>query len=126
MYIFIYQTPEQNESVYIKLQKWYDDLPISDWNECDNHENDKILNYFKNVPDNFVLGQIGDDLYGNVKYHKGIKTVWANEDYEKQQITKIEVKFDNKHNIDYYNKIITNLINEQVNRNKIFKQNEQA
>lgn len=122
-YLFLYQELEDFNSIWAKLENWDDDLPISDWLECIENKNRLLYRVYDDVPNNFVLGQIGDDLNNGLALNNNLKAFFDNEDPEKMQLLLIKLKFDKHYNIKYYDNIIKNLIIMQNNYNNQFKNN---
>lgn len=120
-YLFLYQEPEDFNSIWAKLENWDDDIPISDWLECIGNKNRLLYRVYDDVPNNFVLGQIGDDLNNGLALNNNLKAFFDNEDPEKMQLLLIKLKFDKHYNIKYYDNIIKNLIIMQNNYNNQFK-----
>ena len=120
-YLFLYQEPEDFNSIWAKLKNWDDNIPISDWLECIGNKNRLLYRVYDDVPNNFVLGQIGDDLNNGLALNNNLKAFFDNEDLEKMQLLLIKLKFDKHYNIKYYDNIIKNLIIMQNNYNNQFK-----
>ena len=116
-YLFIYQYKNNplKDIAYISIEKWDENLPISDWLDCVENQNKQIIKYYPNIEPNFVLQQIDND-----KILLSHKSCFEGEDPEKMQLKDICIRFDDTYNLTYYNELIRKINKGQKCYNKTF------
>lgn len=129
--IFLQDTELKNLNLAkIELTEAFDGLSEQDIIEhysTDYNHNYNVLFYISNIENNFVLEQLGDinssRTSNDAIIQSSSKGKWSSEDFEQIQLTNVDVKYDDIHNKEYYEKRIFNINNQQKHYNDIMYNN---